>query len=109
MCKCVISDNQKPELKDLQRFLTDHCKHWRDIGLLLGLKSSVLDLEVSAHPRECFRVTLEKWLQLNDGVTWENLELAITNANRAILGLDPLTTSKDHINTSIATYIHAVS
>ena len=49
----------------------------------------------SAHPmqdRECFRVTLEKWLQLNVGVTWANLELAITNANCQGLGLQPLTT-----------------
>ena len=51
----------------------------------------------SGHPgdnRECFRVTLEKWLQLNVGVTWSKLELAITNANRESLGLPPLLTSK---------------
>ena len=45
--------------------------------------------------RERFRVTLEKWLQLNVGVTWGNLELAITNANRESLGLQPLTTGKE--------------
>ena len=44
---------------------------------------------------ERFRVTLEKWLQLNVGVTWANLELAITNATRESLGLNPLTTSKE--------------
>ena len=89
--------DQRPESKDLQRFLTDYCKQWRDIGLPLGLKSSVLDLVASAHPmqdRECFRAILEKWLQLNVGVTWGNLELAITNANRENLGLRPLTTGK---------------
>ena len=51
----------------------------------------------SDHPtncRECFRKTLEKWLQLNVGVTWGNLELSITNANRESLSLQPLTTSK---------------
>ena len=95
----MILDDQRPESKDLQRFLTDFCKYWRDIGLLLGLKSSVLDLVASAHPmqdRECFRATLEKWLQLNIGVTWSNLELAITNANRESLGLQPLTAGKKH-------------
>ena len=46
---------------------------------------------------ECFRVTLEKWLQLNVGVTWANLELAITNANRESLGLQPLTTGKENL------------
>ena len=88
-----------PGSKDLHRFLTDYCKYWRDIGVQLGLKSSVLDLVASAHPmqdRECFRVTLEKWLQLNVGVTWSNLELAITNANRENLGLQPLAASKEH-------------
>ena len=103
---CLLLDDERPESKDLLKFLTDYCKHWRDIGLLLGLQSSILDLVASAHPmqdRECFRVTLEKWLQLNVGVTWENLELAITNANRASLGLQPLTsdnkrTQTDHAN-----------
>ena len=46
---------------------------------------------------ERFRVTLDKWLQLNIGVTWGNLELAITNANRGSLGLEPLTTGKWYI------------
>ena len=46
--------------------------------------------------RECFRATLKKWLQLNVGVTWANLELAITNANRESLGLQPLTTGKEY-------------
>ena len=93
----VILDNQTPESKDLQRFLTDYCKHWRGTGLQLGLKSSVLDqVEADYHTlSERFRVTLEKWLQLNVGVTWANLELAITNANRENLGLQPLTTGKE--------------
>ena len=47
--------------------------------------------------RECFRVTLEKWSQLNVGVTWGNLELAITNVNRGSLGLEPLTAGKWYI------------
>ena len=45
---------------------------------------------------ERFRVTLEKWLQLNVRVTWGNLELAITNANRESLGLQPLSTGKEY-------------
>ena len=106
----IILDDQRPELKDLQRFLTDFCKYWKDIGLLLGLKSSVLDLVASAHPmqdRECFRATLEKWLQLNVGVTWSNLELAITNANRESLGLQPLTVGKKYRRV-LRTYVLAI-
>ena len=89
--------DQRPESKDLQRFLTDYCKHWRGTDLQLGLKTSVLDqVEADNHTQsERFRVTLEKWLQLNVGVTWGNLELAVTNANRENLGLQPLTTGKD--------------
>lgn len=54
----------------------------------------------SSHPnqdRECFRATLEKWSELNVKVTWDNLELAITNANRKSVGLHPLTTGKWYI------------
>jgi len=94
-------DDQRPEPKDFQRFLIDHCELWRDIGLQLGLKSELLDEVASAHPmqsRECFRVTLEKWLRLNVEVTWENLELAITNANCGRLGLQPLTTGKGYVH-----------
>ena len=96
-CMCTVLDNQRPEPKDLQRFLTDYCKHWRGTGLQLGLKTTVLDqVEADHHTvRERFRVTLEKWLQLNVGVIWGNLELAITNANRESLGLQPLTTGKN--------------
>ena len=45
---------------------------------------------------ERFRVTLEKWLQLNVGVTWANLELAITNANRESLGLQSVSLGKEN-------------
>ena len=63
----------------------------------MGLNNPVLNEIASAHPmgdRECFRVTLEKWFDLNVEVTWGNLELAITNANRESLNIEPLTTSK---------------
>lgn len=84
------------QLKDLERFLTDYCEHWRGTGLQLELKSSVLD-QVAADnhtQRERFRVTLDRWLQMNVGVTWGNLELSITNAKRTSLGCELLTTSK---------------
>ena len=72
---------------------------WRSIGLQLQLKTSVLDqVEADYHTQsERFRVTLEKWLQLNVAVTWAYLELAITNANRESLGLQPLMISKRYI------------
>ena len=94
-----ILDDQRPQSIDLQRFLTAYCKHWRGTGLQLRLETSVLDVvEAEYHElSECFRVTLDKWSHLNVGVTWGNLELAITNANRQSLGLPPLTTSKRYV------------
>lgn len=91
-----IIDEERPEPRDLQRYLTDYCKYWRDIGLQLGLKSTVLDQVEEDYPKmsERFRITLEKWSQMNVGVTWGNLELAITNANRGSLGLPPLIPGK---------------
>ena len=100
---CALLANERPDSKDLYRFLTDYGKHWRGVGLQLGLKTSVLDQVEADYQKlsERFRVTLEKWLQLNVGVTWGNLELAITNANRAGLGLEPLTAGKRY---TIASY-----
>ena len=68
----------------------------------LQLETSVLDqVEADHHTQsERFRVTLEKWLQLNVGVTWANLELAITNTTRESLGLQPLMISKTIVVTS---------
>ena len=92
----MLPDNQRPDQKNLHRFIADYCKHWRSIGHQLGLKSSVIyQVEADHHElSERFRVTLDKWLELNVGVTWESLEFAITNANRMNLGLQPLPTSK---------------
>ena len=47
---------------------------------------------------ERFRVTLEKWLQLDVRATWAGLELAITNANRKSLSLQPLSTTGKEYN-----------
>ena len=84
-------------MKGLNRFLTDYCEYWRPTGLKLGLQSAVLGLIESDHrlqQRECFRETLQKWLQQDVHATWRKLELAITNAKREYLGLDALDTSK---------------
>ena len=93
-----ILDDSKPELKDFNKFLTEYANLWKDIGLELGIKPAVLSLVESSHfkdDRECLRATLQKWLQMNTGVTWKNLELAITNTTRAKLGLEPLQASKE--------------
>ena len=66
---------------------------WRTIGIKLGLQDAVLNVIEREHPqqlRECFRITLQKWLNQDGSATWETLELAITNAYRDDLNLDNL-------------------
>lgn len=94
----MYTGNQRPDPKDLENVLADHCKHWKSIGLQLGLRNVVLNRVESDHRNqqmECFRVTLEHWLNSNVEVTWKSLELAITNANRLYLGLRPLENGKN--------------
>ena len=39
---------------------------------------------------DCLRQTLVIWFKLGSDVTWKTLEAALTNVNRAKLGLDPV-------------------
>ena len=90
---CAI-ESKKPSMRDLNRYVANkYAPNWYDIGLELGLELDVLDVIKSDHPQEsvmCFRKTLDKWLQLNTDATWRTLEVAITNARRTKLGLDPV-------------------
>ena len=86
---------------ELYRFLTKYCGRWRSIGYKLGLSDDVLNLIHSnqcAQDRECFRVTLQKWLELDTNATWSTLELAITNACREASSLEALQESKIHFH-----------
>ena len=81
-------------MKELTRFLTRFGGHWREIGLRLGLKGTLLDIIGFDNPqkaRDCFRVTLQRWLEQNTRADWQTLELAITNVLRQLSDLDPLT------------------
>ena len=97
--KCI--GGERPAAKDYQKFLLDYCLDWQSIGLQLGLKQALLNLTEANNRnqhRECLRLTLQNWLQMDTKATWSKLELAITNVNRVKLGIDPLDTSKSHIN-----------
>ena len=92
-----------PRAKDYQKFLVKFCVHWKSIGLNLGLNEDVLK-EIEADHRnqhkDCFGLTLNRWLDQDINATWSKLELAITNARRAALGItEMLDTSKEHIMT----------
>ena len=89
-----MSDNSRPTMKECTRFLTQHCPHWYEIGLKLGLRQALLDvikLDNYMKHRDCFRITIQKWLEQNVNADWKTLELAITNAKREVGALDRLT------------------
>ena len=101
--------DKRPTAKDYQKFLTKHCLEWKAIGLQLGLDQALLNLREADHRdqnRECLRLILDDWLQMDVKATWSKLELAITNANRAKLNIDPLDTSKARI--SVYNYVAVV-
>lgn len=81
---------------ELNRFLTEYCKLWRSIGYKLGLEDAFLSNIQSdcLLRRECFTAALQKWLEQDERPTWNALELAITNARREELNLEPLKESK---------------
>ena len=57
--------------------------------------------------KECFREVLQKWLKQDVRPTWSTLELAITNAQKEELGLEPLLESMaNHIQFSILCICH---
>ena len=97
----------RPTAREYLRFLTTYCVDWKAIGLQLGLEQAALNVIGADHRdqnRECLRLTLESWLQMDIHATWSKLELAITNANRVNLGIDTLDASKADI--TIAVYNH---
>ena len=88
---------EKPNMTSLSQFLTEYCGQWRFIGYKLGLSDSLLSMihsDNSTQERDCFRITLKKWLDQDPRPTWSTLELAITNARREANGLNPLQESK---------------
>ena len=81
-------------MRDLNRYVTKkYATDWYDIGIELGLDLEMLDIIENDNSKSsvtCFQKTLDKWLKANVDVTWKTLETALTNVNRAKLGLDPV-------------------
>ena len=85
-------------MRDLNRHVTrKYASDWYNIGIELGLELNVLDTIENDHSQRseksvtCFLKTLDRWLGLNnDDATWKALEVALTNVNRAKLGLNPV-------------------
>ena len=81
-------------MKDLNRYVINkYADDWESIGMELDLECKTINIISRDHQhdnRTCFRSTLDKWLISNPRGTWRTLEVAITNANRLRLGLDPV-------------------
>ena len=81
-------------MKDLHRYVTKtYAADWKAIGLELNLKTSTLEIIEKDNPLNCaacFERTLDMWLKSTPHATWRILEVAITNVQRARLGLKPL-------------------
>ena len=79
-------------MEDLGSYvITKYATDWYTIGIELKADVHKLDIIKQDHPQQCivcFEKTLNHWLQSNsDDVTWKTLEVALTNVNRANLGL----------------------
>ena len=90
-------------MKDLNRYVVrKYVTDWLDVGIELGLKLDSLHIIKTNHYLDiqtCLREVLNKWLKLNgDDATWRALEVALTNVNRAKLGLDPVAIDDVHGN-----------
>ena len=86
-------ENARPTARDLNRYVMEHATKWKDIGIELGLQTATLNIIEKDHPLdsvECFKKALNKWLDFDINATWKKLEVALTNVNRAILGLGPV-------------------
>jgi len=90
---CPVEDDT-PTMRDLNRYVINkYAANWKDVGLELGLEFDVLDVierDNSQQSVACFQKTLDKWLRLTTTATWRTLEVALTNASRVKLHLDPV-------------------
>ena len=81
-------------MKELNRYvMRENANKWEDIGKELGLDLDKLKITAKDNPldiRKCFLTTLDQWLKGDPGASWRRLEVALTNVNRAKLGLDPV-------------------
>ena len=105
---CILADD-KVDPNEIDNILTEYCRLWKGVGLKLGLEAPVLNnIEADyRHQRKRFDKTLSAWMDLyQDKATWGVLELAITNANRADLGIKPLSESKTDRGASSCSELH---
>ena len=67
---------QRPDLGDVVTLVLPHIqvRHWKRIGLALGMKKSTLDgLGKYSNDYSCYLKTLSYWLEHGSSVTWKTL------------------------------------
>ena len=104
------TESERPTIKDLNRYIVKKfSSDWKDIGIELGLELYVIKATEKDNPLDsaaCLRETLDKWLKLNpNDATWKTLEVAVTNVNRANLGLDPVVAINDVNGKDVCNYV----
>ena len=103
----LLIENKRPTMRDLNRYvIKKYASDWEIIAIELGLDLDMLKIIERIYPlqsKACLRETLDKWLNLNiDDATWRTLEVALTNVNRAKLGLDPVDDVYDKVASSVS-------
>ena len=89
----IYIEDDVPSMRDLNRYVVHKCaSEWEDIAFELGLDKQVEIIKKDNREcKDCLRRTLQKWLDSSTPpATWKTLEVAITNAKRAQLFLDPV-------------------
>ena len=70
-----------PSLKDLCKYITPkYAAYWRKIGILLGLRSGMLDIIDCDHMHnaiDCCNAMFSQWLTLDTSTTWKKVFSAI--------------------------------
>ena len=99
--QCLLIENQQPQMIELFRYVVkrSYAVQWFDIGMELGLHNVDLEIIKCNNPMDeeyCFRRTLSKWLERTVNPTWKALEVALTNVNRAKLGLNSVDDPYEH-------------
>ena len=65
-----------PLLKDLDEVCQSHAAHWKEIGLLLGLRRGELnniEQDNMYRVQRCCRAMLDKWLDVDPDASWPKL------------------------------------
>ena len=73
----MVTGNKKPTLKKLSNTVKQYAIYWEDIGIQLSVNTAIIKKDNSQNCKDCFRITLQEWLDATPDATWKTLEDAI--------------------------------